>query len=188
MFGPRLGRLRLLGVALELLELHANVLELLRAALEHGPGLAGGDRLDAPGAGADRAFAQDQERADLRGRADVGAAAELGRVVADLDDAHLVAVLLAEQHHRAELASLFDRRHVRAHRDRLEHLLVDEALDALALLRRQLVLVREVEAQLVGPHGGARLLDMVAEHVAQRLVRADAWRCGWPASGSGRPS
>ena len=101
----------------------------------------------------------------------MGTAAELGRVVADLDDAHLVPVLLAEQHHRAELARLFDRRHERAHGDRLEHALVDDALDALALFGRQLLGVREVEAQLVGANGRARLLDVIAEHVAQRLVQ-----------------
>ncbi len=31
--------------------------------------------------------------------------------------------------------------------------------------------MREVEAKLVRPHGGPRLLDMLAEHVAQRLVQ-----------------
>ena len=65
------------------------------------------------------------------------AAAELAREAVDLDDAHLVAVLLAEEHHRAELARLLDRRHERPHRDRLEHLLVDDPLDVLALLGRE---------------------------------------------------
>ena len=51
--------------------------------------------------------------ADLGRRADVGAAAELAREAVDLDDADDVAVLLAEEHHRAELARLVDRRHER---------------------------------------------------------------------------
>ena len=38
------------------------------------------------------------------------AAAELAREAVDLDHAHDVAVLLAEEHHRAELARLVDRR------------------------------------------------------------------------------
>ena len=129
---------------------------------------------------------RDHERADLCGRANVRAAAQLARVVVDLDDAHLVAVLLAEEHHRAELARLVDRRHERAHGDRLEDLLVDDPLDALLLLRRERLVVREVEAQLVRAHGRAGLLDVVAEHVAQRLRAAGASPCGSPASGSGR--
>ena len=49
---------------------------------------------------------EDRERPDLRGRADVRAAAELARPAVDVDDAHDVAVLLAEQHHRAEVPRL----------------------------------------------------------------------------------
>jgi hypothetical protein len=101
----------------------------------------------------------------------VRSAAELLRVLADLDDTYLVAVLLAEEHHRPELARLVDRRHVRAHGNRLEHLLVDEPFDPVALLGRQRLLVREVEAQLVRPHSRAGLLHVVAEHVAERLVQ-----------------
>src|SRR2546430_351222 len=59
----------------------------------------GRDRLDAADAGADRALAEHDERADLRGRAHVGPSAKLPRDALDLDDAHLVAVLLAEEHH-----------------------------------------------------------------------------------------
>ena len=89
----------------------------------------------------------------------------------DLDHAHEVAVLLAEEHHRAELPRLVDRRRERAHRDVLEDLLVDDPLDPLALLRRERLPVREVEAQLVGPHRRARLADVLAEHLAQRRVQ-----------------
>ena len=41
---------------------------------------------------------------------------------------------------------------------------------SVALVGAQRLRMREVEAQLVGPHGRARLLDMVAEHLAQALV------------------
>ena len=67
-------------------------------------------RLDAAHAGRDRAFADDRDEADVAGAADMGAAAQLDRigalVVAVLDrahgdDAHLVAVFLAEQRARA---------------------------------------------------------------------------------------
>ena len=50
-------------------------------------------------------------------------------------DAHDVAVLLAEEHHRAELPRLVDRRQERAHRPVLEDRFVDDLLDAAALLR-----------------------------------------------------
>ena len=79
-----------------------------RARAEQRPRLARGHRLDPPRARADRALGEDRERPDLRGRADVRAAAQLARVVLDLDDAHVVAVLLAEERHRAELARLVD--------------------------------------------------------------------------------
>src|SRR4029079_11438350 len=78
--------------------------------------LARGDGLDAPGASADRALRQDSERPDLRGGADVRAAAELERPAVDVDHAHDVAVLLPEEHHRAELARLRERRLEDPHR------------------------------------------------------------------------
>ena len=59
-------------------------------------------RLDAADAGGDAAFRDDLEQADVAGARDVGAAAELA-ARADVEHADLVAVLLAEQHHGAEL-------------------------------------------------------------------------------------
>src|SRR5207249_9194725 len=86
--------LRLLGVAAGLLELREHVLELAAPAFEHRPRLAGGHGLDAPRTGAHRPLAENHERADLRRRPHVRAAAELARVLTDLDDAHFLAVLL----------------------------------------------------------------------------------------------
>ena len=79
------------------------------------------------------------ERADLRRPANVRAAAELAGVAGDLHHAHLLAVLLAEEHHRPELAGFLDRRHERADGQVLEDLLVHAPLDLGALLRRQLL-------------------------------------------------
>ena len=162
------GLLRLLAHALELDAQRVGLARLLVQVRER---LARGDRLDAPRARADGALAEDRERPDLRGRAHVRAAAELDRPAADVDDAHDVAVLLAEEHHRAELARLVDRRLVDAHGQVLEDALVHAPLDLRALLGGQRLRMREVEAQLVGPHGGAGLLDVVAEHLAQALVQ-----------------
>ena len=89
----------------------------------------------------------------------------------NLDYAHLVAVLLTEEHHRAELARLVDRRHERAHREVLEDRLVDDLLDRLPLVRGQRRRVGEVEAQLVRPDGGARLAHVVAENFANAWCR-----------------
>ena len=98
-------------------------------------------------------------------------AAELSREAVDLDDTDFLAVFLTEQHHRSELACLGDRRHERPHRDRLEDLLVDNALDTLALLRRERLCMAEVEAELVGTHGRARLFDVIAKHFAEGRVQ-----------------
>ena len=59
-------------------------------------------RLDAAHAGTDGRLGQQLDHADHRAARDVRAAAQLARVVADLDDAHLLAVLLAEHRDRAE--------------------------------------------------------------------------------------
>ena len=64
--------------------------------------LGPGDRLDPAHALADRRLAHDRERADGGRRAHVRAAAQLHRIARDVDDADDVAVLLAEQHRRAE--------------------------------------------------------------------------------------
>ncbi len=102
-------------------------------------------------------------------------AAELageGRLTAaDLDDPDDVAVLLAEEHHRAEVARLIDRRDEGVHGQVLEDRLVDDRLDPLALLVAQRLAVREVEAQLVRANRRAGLVHVVAEHLAERLVQ-----------------
>src|SRR3989449_9085694 len=62
---------------------------LERSAPRHG--------LDAPDAGGDGALGRDLHQAELARPLQVRAPAQLRREVADLDDAHTVAVLLAEQ-------------------------------------------------------------------------------------------
>jgi hypothetical protein len=87
------------------------------------------DRLDAAHAGRDAAFHDDLEQADVAGAGDVGAAAQLLRGT-DVEHAHFVAVLLAEQHHGAGLLRLVDRHHARLGRGVGDDLVVDDALDA----------------------------------------------------------
>ena len=76
----------------------------LVALQERDAGLAG-DGLDAAQVRADRALADDLDRADVAGRADVRAAAQLDRR-AGLEHAHDVAVLVAEEGDRAERLGL----------------------------------------------------------------------------------
>ncbi len=87
-----------------------------------------------------------------------------------LDHADDVAVLLAEERHRAQALRLVDRRQERMDRQVLEDALVHDLLDPGALLGAQRLGMAEVEAQLVGPHGRAGLADVVAEHLLERLV------------------
>ena len=68
-----------------------------------GVGVGADERLDAAHAGADRALAEQLDDADLADARRVRADAELARPLADGDDADPLAVLLAEERHRAEL-------------------------------------------------------------------------------------
>ncbi len=101
----------------------------------------------------------------------MGTAAQLDRL-AELDDAHAVAVLLAEEHYRSRRNGLLHRgvttllqRMVGA--DGLVH----QTLHLAQLLGRHLLEVREVEAQSRGRHHRALLLDMRAQHLAQGLIQ-----------------
>jgi hypothetical protein len=71
--------------------------------------LAAGEDLDAVEVGAVFSVGDDLERTDLGRTANVSAAAQLAREAVYLDDAHEVAILLAEEHHRPQVAGLFQR-------------------------------------------------------------------------------
>src|SRR6185437_5906384 len=154
-----------------LFELSTKLVGLAHPCMEKRMRLTRGDRFDATSTGPDRALAQDHEGADLRGRTDVCPAAELPREAIDLDDAHVIAVPLPEEHHRAQLARFFGRRREAPDRDVLEDLVVDEVLHPLALFVRQLLRMGEVKPKLVRAYRRARLTNVVAEHVSQRLVQ-----------------
>ena len=101
----------------------------------------------------------------------MGAAAELARHVLDLDHAHLVAVLLAEQGHRAHLLGL-GRGSSGARAPggvRAIHSFTRSST-ALQLLGGERLPVSEVEAQLVGANGRSGLAHVRAEPLAQRRV------------------
>ena len=137
--------------------------------LQVGQRVVAGDGLDAPDAGGHAAFGDDLEQADVAAALHMRAAAQLA-AGADVEHAHLVAVLLAEQHHRAELLRLVERQHARLRGGVGQHLGVDQGLDLADLRIGDRRVVREVEARALGVDQRALLLHMRAQHLAQRLV------------------
>ena len=97
-------------------------------------------------------------------------AAQLDRR-AETDHADLVAVFLAEEHHRAALLSLlFGCLAVLLERIVGADSPVDKLFHFAQLLSRNLLEMREVEAQDFGRNHRTLLLDMLTEHFAQSLV------------------
>ena len=129
-----------------------------------------GDGLDPADVRGARALGEDREDPDLGGAGDVGAAAELARDALDLDDADPVAVLLAEQRHRAEALGLAAIHLDRANRGAVLDPAVDPLADRREVLGAEPAAVGEVEAQLVGPDRRAGLADVAAEPLAERRV------------------
>ena len=131
------------------------------------------DRLDAPYVGRVRALREDVKHADLSGEMHVRSTAQLARVLAlaDLHHAHHLAVLLAEQGHRAEALGLRQRRGDRAHGIVAGNPLVDAILHVAQLLGAQRLAVAEVKAELVRPDVGACLVHVVAQALAQRRLQ-----------------
>jgi hypothetical protein len=84
--------------------------------------------------------------------------------------AHLIAVFLAEKHHRPRFASLVDGHDARLGSSIAEDLVIDEALDAANLVGTQRRIVRKVEPCLLRVHQRPLLLHVRAKHFAQGLV------------------
>ena len=101
----------------------------------------------------------------------MGAAAELGREIAHPHHADLVAVLLAKERLCAFLLCLFDAHDLGLDRMCRPNLTVHKHLDLLHLFLGERRKVREVKAQSVRTHKAARLVHMIAEHLAECLVQ-----------------
>ncbi len=111
-------------------------------------------------------------------RADVGASAQLNRpshgVAAALAHGHhtyFVAVFLAEQGARAPTHRILDGHQPGGNRRIAQYHLVGDVFDRFDLGRRHRLGMRKIEAQPVGRDQRAFLRDVVAEHLAQRLVQ-----------------
>ncbi len=183
--------------AAELLELGAQLADLVRARLGAGKQLLGlglepfgerhekagvvldeferflaGDGLDTAHTARNGELAHDAQRADLRGIVEMRAAAEFhGVALAHIDDADNIAVLFAEERHRAETAGLRDGYFLHRDGEALEHGFVHHALDGGDLLGLHGGEVGKVKAETVGLNERTGLVDMVAENGAQRLVQ-----------------
>ena len=101
----------------------------------------------------------------------MAAAAPLAGEPAALDDAHLIAVLLAEQRGDAAFAGRVKRGLVNVGGRCGHDELVGNALDLRQLLGRNRGEMREVEAKAIGTHIAAGLGDMLAEDLTQRGVQ-----------------
>src|SRR5437667_5580273 len=129
-----------------------------------------GDRLDPAHPRGDRPLVDDLEEADLSCLLEVGASAELGREVADPDDADAGPVLLAEHGERTQLERRVELGPERAHDEVVTDLLVDEILDLRQLAILHLPAVTEVEAKPVGRDEGAGLGRVGTEDAPERGV------------------
>ena len=138
--------------------------------LHEAQGTRAGQRLDTAHAGRHTAFGNDLEKADIAGARHVGAAAQLGGKIAHAEDAHLFAVLLAEQRHRAGLERGIMLHDARGHRVVGANLLVHQTFHGADLVVRHRLVVRKIKARLVGVDQGAFLLHVVAQHLAQGRV------------------
>src|SRR5439155_14683394 len=111
-----------------------------------------GHRLDAPDARRHAAFGDDDKEPDVAGRGDVRATAQFHTEAGDTHNTNLVAVLFAEQRHRARLDRLLGGPHLGRHRRIAADLLVDDALDAIDLVAGHVVEMHEVEPQAIWHH------------------------------------
>ena len=142
-----------------------------------------GNGLDTTHACGNRSLTDDLERTCLGSVVEVGTAAKLDGV-AGLYHADGLAVFLAEQRHSALFLCFVDAHFLGDNRDASQNRIVNHILDLSQLLSGQRCKVGEVEADMIVCSVGACLLNMVAEHGAERLLEqvgggvctADGWR------------
>ena len=128
-------------------------------------------RLDAPHAGADAAFADDHEVADLAARAAMGPAAQLVAVALDPDGPHASRRTSRRRTRRrrprspppSTCSSTMTGRSSRTTP-------ADLGLDRALLVVGEGPVEREVEAQVIGRDQRARLAGLLADDVAQRAM------------------
>ena len=155
---------------LRVVEVFADVAHRILGGVDDLLGLFARDGFDAAHAGRNGALGQYLEEPDVTRSAGVRTAAELDRRT-EAHHAHLVAVLLAEEHHgTAFLGLLLGGLAVLLQRIVGADGAVDEHLDLAQLGGSHLLEMRKVEAQDLGRHHRTLLLYVRSQHLAQRLV------------------
>ena len=101
----------------------------------------------------------------------MGSSAELGRVIADLDHPHRLAVLVAEEGDGSHLLGLILGGDRGGHLVVRDQSLVDLGLDRGELLGSYLGEMGEVEAQSAGLHERTGLVGVVPKDIAKRPVQ-----------------
>ena len=101
----------------------------------------------------------------------MGAAAQLDGLIIGIDDPDGIAVFFAEQRHGAQLFGLLDGHLGGGDGVRLQNQLVDTGLHLFQLLGGHGGKMTEVEAADLIIHHGARLMDVVAQNLLQRLLQ-----------------
>ena len=128
-----------------------------------------------------RALADDGHKPDVAGARHMRAPAQLNRiglarkraaaVCAHADNAHLVAIFLAEQRARARFSGILDTHQPRGHPRVLDHQRVGNVFHLRQLRVADRLWMGKVEAQPFGRNQRPLLRDMVTQHLAQRLVQ-----------------
>ena len=141
-------------------------------------------RLDPADAGGDGRLMDDLQKADVAGPGHMGPAAEFAAESAHPDDADRLPVLLVEDRRRPGLHRLRKRHdrglHGNVRPDHPVGLLLDPRQFLLLDLRK----MGEIEAEPLGVHQGAGLLDMLSEDLLQRGLE----KMGPGMVGLGRPA
>ena len=142
-----------------------NLLQLPLLFLHIGQRALPGHRLDAPHAGRDTALSHDFEQSDVSGAFHMCAAAQFARCT-DVEHAHLVAIFLAEQHHRAGLLRFLDAHQTCQGRCIGENLGIHDGFHFHDFRIGHRPGVCEVEACLVRVDQRTLLLHMAAQYFA----------------------
>src|SRR3954464_9424396 len=109
-----------------------------------------GERFDAPYTGRGAGLMGKTKERHLAGRPHMRAAAELDRYAGNIDDAHDVAVLLAEESHRAGRDGVLVCHLPRLDRQILPHVRIYLGLDRGELFALDRTMVAEIEAKPLG--------------------------------------
>ena len=113
--------------------------------LHVGQGVVAGHRFDTAHSGCHAAFGSDAEQSDVARAPYMRTAAQFARRT-DIDDAHLVAVFLAEEHHGAEFLRFGNRQHAALAIGIGQYFSVDDVFDAADFLIAHRLVVHEVKA------------------------------------------